>query len=218
MPKRSLQELLNTNDPAWPLVQSWVREARNPVEVLPPSDPARSEALVATQVTTRSPMGAIIYETGGLLVDHGWLRLLGSGHPRLPRSLPAWNLGRSCADLGAPPPFLLVADDVVGGFFAINGGPLGEERGNVYYFAPDSLGWETMGTGYTDFLLWCLSGELGKFYADYRWPGWEAEVQALGGDRGFSIYPPPCTAGPPFGERSRGIVSLDELYRLYVHE
>src|SRR5262249_6162259 len=106
-PMRILEELLDTNDPAWPLVQSWVREATNAVEVLPPSDPARGEALVATQVTTRSPMGAVIYETGGLLVDHGWLRLLGSGHPRLPRSLPAWNLGRSWTDTDTPPPFLL---------------------------------------------------------------------------------------------------------------
>ena len=218
MPKRSLQELLDTDEPAWPLVQSWLREATNPVEVLPPSEPARAEALVATQVTVRSPMGAVIYETGGLLVDHGWLRLLGSGHPRLPRSLPAWNLGRSWADPDAAPPFLLVADDVVGGFFAVNGGPLGEERGNVYYLAPDSLAWETMGGGYTDFLLWGLSGDLGAFYEGYRWPGWQAEVQALGGDQGFSIYPPPCTAGPPYGERHRGAVPLQELYRLYVDE
>jgi hypothetical protein len=161
-------------------------------------------------------MGAVIYETGGLLVDHGWLRLLGSGHPRLPRSLPGWNLGRSWTDPEVSPPFLLIADDVVGGFFAVNGGALGEERGNVYYFAPDSLGWETMGVGYTDFLLWCFSGDLGRFYQDYRWPGWQAEVQALGGDQAFGIYPPPCTAGPPYSERHRGVVPLDELYRLHL--
>jgi hypothetical protein len=107
---------------------------------------------------------------------------------------------------------------VVGGFFAINGGPLGEEVGNVYYFAPDSLAWETMGGGYSDFLLWCLSGDLDQFYADYRWPGWQDEVKALGGDQAFSIYPPPCTAGPAFGKRHRGVVPVDELYRLYVDE
>ena len=216
MSKPALHELLDTERSAWPLLQSWLRDAGNPVEVLPPSDPDRSEALVATRVTTRSPMGALIYETGGLLVDHGWLRMLGSGHPRLPRSLPGWNLGRSWSDHDATPPFLLIADDVVGGFFAINGGPLGEERGNIYYFAPDSLSWETTGAGYSDFLNWCLSGELEGFYQDYRWPGWRKEVQALAGDQGWDIYPPPCTKGPPFGERHRGIVPLDELYRLYV--
>jgi hypothetical protein len=53
---------------------------------------------------------------------------------------------------------------------------------------------------------------------DYRLPDWQAEVQALGGDQGFTIYPPPCTAGPAYGERHRGVVPLDELYRLYVDE
>ena len=59
-------------------MQQWVAEATNPVEVLPPPEGAiREKALVDSQVTTRSSMGAIIYETGGILVDHGWLRFLG---------------------------------------------------------------------------------------------------------------------------------------------
>ena len=47
------------------------RQATNPVEVLPPVEANRKPALVAVQVTTRSPLGAIIYDTGGILVDHG---------------------------------------------------------------------------------------------------------------------------------------------------
>ncbi len=70
------------------MVEDWLRKATNPVEVLPPVEANRKSALVAIQVTTRSPMGAIIYETGGILVDHGWIRILGSGCQRLPRSLP----------------------------------------------------------------------------------------------------------------------------------
>ena len=66
---RGLDELINTEDPAWPMVQTWINGARNAVEVLPPQDPDRGEALVAAQVTTHSTMGAIIYETGGLLID-----------------------------------------------------------------------------------------------------------------------------------------------------
>lgn len=78
------------------MVQQWLAEATNAVEVLPPPDDAtRDLALLATQVTTRSPMGAVIYESGGILVDYGWLRILGSGHPRLPRSLPEWNFKRT---------------------------------------------------------------------------------------------------------------------------
>ena len=41
----------------------------------------------------RSPLGAVVYETGGILVDGGWLRILGSGNARLTRTLPGWNAG-----------------------------------------------------------------------------------------------------------------------------
>ena len=58
---KPLHELISRDDPGWPLVQQWVGEATNSVEVLPPpDDDARERALLDTQVTTRSPMGAII--------------------------------------------------------------------------------------------------------------------------------------------------------------
>jgi hypothetical protein len=73
-----------------------------------------------------------------------------------------------------------------------------------------------LGVGYSDFLLWCCSGDLGTFSHDYCWPNWQAEVRDPGGDQAFGIYPPPCTSGLPYGERYRGVVPLAELYRLYV--
>ena len=161
-------------------------------------------------------MGAIIYETGGLLIDHGWIRLLGSGHPRLPRSLPGWNTGRSIKNPGEYPSFLLVADDVIGGFFAVNGGALGSDQGTVFYFAPDTLQWENLEMKYTAFVEWCLMGDLAGFYGDYRWVDWEKEVEVLEGDKGFNIYPPLCTEKLTISERSRRIVSLSELYSMNV--
>jgi hypothetical protein len=215
--KRTLDQLVSKDEPAWPLVKNWIRLAKNQVEVLPPDIKSRGDVLVQTQVTTKSPMGALIYETGGLIVDHGWLRILGSGHPKLPRSLPGWNrlVG---IDLGAgPPPFLLVADDVVGGFYAIDGGSLGKP-GNVFYYAPDSLKWEDTGKGYTDFIHFCLSGDLEKYYRDMRWPGWQADLSKIDGDQGVSIYPFPATLGPKMASRHRGFVPMSELYGLYVKD
>src|SRR5438105_2390913 len=81
----------------------------------------------------------------GLFLDSGWLRVLGAGgHPRFCRSLPAWNEGRSEG-------FYLIADDAVGGSFALNGGALGADRGKVYYYAPDALRWEACDFGYSEF-------------------------------------------------------------------
>ena len=104
---KTLADLINTADPAWPLIQEWLAEAANPVEILP-RDPAAAEAeLVKTQVSTRSVMGAVVYETGGILIDHGWLRILGSGTDAFARQVHddlhefSANLRQSAVDKGA---------------------------------------------------------------------------------------------------------------------
>lgn len=220
MSRRTLAELLDVEQPAWPEVSGWIATANKPVEALPSTEPMRGQALVESQVTVRSPMGAVIYETGGLLIDHGWMRVLGSGHPRLTRSLPEWNRDRCGASPEAPPPFLLVADDIAGGFFALDGGGLGPGRGHVYYHAPDSLRWESMGDiGYAHFLRWCLVGDLDEFYSALRWPGWEPEAAAVGGDYALSVYPPPWTReGKTIANCSRKAVPVAEIYDLHVNE
>ncbi|MEM7344538.1 MAG: DUF2625 family protein, partial [Chloroflexota bacterium] len=76
---RPLTELINTSEPGIQLVQNWISDAENPVEVLPRDKKRAEQELYQAQVTTRSPMGAIIYETGGVLIDGGWIRILGSG-------------------------------------------------------------------------------------------------------------------------------------------
>lgn len=179
---RTLEELIDLDDPAMPLVHQWLAEGSNPYEVLNPSE-RRNDVLVGLQVTTRSPMGAIAHETGGILVDHGWLRFLGSGHPKLSRDIVQWNAGRSSG-------YLLVADDALGGFFAINGGGLGADPGSMYYWAPDTLNWEALRLGYSDFFCWALGERLSVFYKGLRWAGWETDVQRIGGDQCFNFYPP----------------------------
>ena len=210
---RTLTELLS-EDPAWPLVQEWIASASNNVEVLQAQEPTRSETLHALQVTTRSPMGAIVYETGGIFVDRHWLRILGSGHPRMARTLVDWNRGRTWHEAASPPALLLVADDVVGGSFAVNGGALDGPPGQVHYFAPDTLEWESLDMGYSDFLCWTFSGDLEAFYVDYRWPDWPDEIALLQGDRAISVYPFLWAAGPPMAERSRRDVPMAELFEL----
>lgn len=219
MAKRALSELLSTPEPAWPMVRSWVESAVVPVEVLPAGEPRRGEALEATQVTVRSPMGAVIYETGGILVDHGWLRILGSGSERLNRSIPNWNFGRSFNEDGSQPPFLLVADDVVGGFWALDGGGLGPGKGGLFYFGPDTLRWEPTELNYSQFLWWSLTGDLAGFYENLRWPGWEAESEKIGGDQALFIQPPLWSKeGKTIGESYREVSPIEEVYDINVVE
>ncbi|SEN38238.1 Protein of unknown function DUF2625 [Chitinophaga rupis] len=212
---RTVEELINTKEPGWQYVKEWIDSATNKVEILPCNPEKGKDALYKTQVTTRSPMGAIIYMTGGLLVDHGWIRILGSGHARLNRTLPDWNKGKTFNEFGEQPPYLLVADDAIGGFFAINGGVLGNDPGKVYYLAPDNLEWEAMDMTYSDFLSFCFTGDLNKFYENLRWKGWEKEVEQLDGAKVYNFYPFLWTKeGEDINTVSRKPVPAEEQYSL----
>jgi len=151
---------------AWPTVQEWIASATNLVEILPVDHDQKTGTLLDAQVT-----------------------ILGSGHAKLPRSLSGWNQGRSAED-GRSRGFWLIADGVVGGFFAPNGGAFGPAADKVFYFAPDTLCWEALGEmGYSEFLVWSFSPNLGKFYELLRWENWQEEISMLRGDQAFSIYP-----------------------------
>lgn len=214
---RSVDELINKEEPGWDLVKEWISNAKNKVEILPCDSLKAQDALYKIQVTTRSPMGAIIYSTGGILIDNGWIRILGSGCSQLSRSLPDWNKGKTIEVFGENPSFLLVADDVIGGFFAINGGGLGADIGKLYYFSPDNLNWEPLEVTYSDFLNFCFNGDLEDFYLGLRWNEWKKDVSKIKGDEAYSFYPFLWTKqGKDINTVSRKLVPVDELYKLMI--
>jgi len=212
---RSLEELINKADPGWAFVKKWIDSAKNKVEILPVDTARAKEALFKTQVTTRSPMGAIIYVTGGLLVDDGWIRILGSGNIKLDRTLPDWNKGKTFNDFGEAPKYLLIADDVIGGFYLLNGGGLGKDLGKVYYFAPDNLEYVQLDITYTEFLLFCFNNDLDKYYKGERWTNWRDDVSKLSGNKVFNFFPCLWTKeGKDINKVSKKAVPIEEQYSL----
>ncbi|OQP57294.1 hypothetical protein A3860_09880 [Niastella vici] len=212
---RSVDELINKSDPGWSLVKDWIDSAKNKVEILPVDTVKAKEALYQTQVTTRSPMGAVIYMTGGLLVDGGWIRILGSGCSKLNRTLPGWNKGKSFKEFGEAPSFLLIADDAIGGFFLLNGGGFGKDVGKIYYLSPDNLEYEPLDITYSEFLQFCFNNDLEKFYDGLRWTNWRSEVSKLQGDQVFNFYPFLWTKeGKDINKNHRKAVPVEEQYSL----
>lgn len=188
--RRSL-EMLVVPDDAWEAIHEWMAGAARPVEVLPAEQADGERTLQALQVTTHSALGTVAYRTGGILVDHGWLRILGAGHPRVGDGLSQWNASLGGQPLDPPlDQALIVAHDAVGGFVALNGGRWPGDPGLAHYFAPDTRKWEPMGLGYSEFVEWAMSERLDKFYEDSRWTGWEDEMAGVGPDQAISIYPP----------------------------
>lgn len=208
---RSADQLRATAAPAWPEIQHLIETATTTVRLLSADRARRDEALEALQVTTGSYLGALAGECGGLLVDNGWLRVLAAGTPALP------GLHQATSIDGAPPPWLDVAWDVLGGRFAINGGGLDAEQGEVCYWGPDTLDWIGIGGGHSRFVGWALEGGLTDFYESLRWDGWEREVADLGPDQGLSVYPPPFTReGRAIEAGSRRPVPIAELHGFHA--
>lgn len=216
---QSLDELINKTDPAWPLVQKWIDSAKNKIEILP-VDPARaSEAIYNTQVSTYSTLGAIIYNTGGIMVDNGWIRILGSASGRLNRSVPEWNKGKTIKEYGDKPTYLLVADDAAGGFFAINYGEFGKDLKNVYYLAPNSLNWEPLNVGYGEFILFCFDSDLSVFYKGLRWATWSQFIGNLDGSKSYSFRPYLWSEqGTDIEKCTRKLVTTEELFKFNIQK
>ncbi|WP_316821064.1 DUF2625 domain-containing protein [Pedobacter gandavensis] len=211
---KSLDELTNTTDPAWPLVQKWLDSAKNKVQILEVDTALANKALYQSQLSTYTTLAAVIYHTGGIMVDNGWLRILGSGNAKLNRSVPEWNKGKSIQEYGDQPDFYLVADDAIGGFFAINYGAFSSDLKTVYYLAPNSLKWESLGLGYTEFLRFCLNGDLADFYKGLRWSTWDQFIANLDGNKSYSFRPYLWSEkGMDIEKVSRKLVPTEELYQ-----
>ncbi len=202
---KTWRELVDVDD-AMALVHAWHADSALDV-TLCAADPADGQrALEWLQVSTRSPLGAIAFHTGGVLIDGGWLRVLGAGCASLPRAIDHWN------QVGADKRWevgLLVADDAIGGFFAW----LADNR-TVHYLSPRHAQWEDTGLGYSAWLQWAMSDRLRSFYAELRWPTWRNEVAHLPADRTIHIYPPLWAEGLPIADRNRRAVSTQEAWML----
>ena len=64
-------------------------------------DESRAQGkLLGLQVVTRSSMGALVYRYGGIVMNGGWLRLLGSGCEQMKRGIYSFNLGKNFSEAG----------------------------------------------------------------------------------------------------------------------
>lgn len=201
---KTLDQLINLEDPAWPILDGLIRDATNRVSVLPRVQHAAEEALTFLQVTTRSFLGAVAFETGGLIINGGMLRVFGSGGAST-GSIAVWNTGATKIDRA-----LLVAQDAFGGLFALNGGGLGATLGEVFYLAPDTLDWEEMGDSYSSFIDFCFAGDLSQFFSSFQWDDADAELRVLPLDQVYSFYPPPWSAEFSIGGSDRRAIPAQE--------
>ena len=212
---RILKELLDAKS-SWSVVEELIATAVNKVDCLPVSKEGAEESLIALDQSVASLMGAITYNTGGILIDDGWLRILGGTCERFSRNIANWNLTRD-HKIENVPGFMMVADDVLGGIFAINGNYFGSDTGMMYYLAPDTLEWEGLEVNFHDFLRFVFTGDLEGFYSGLRWEGWRKDITELSADAAF-IFDPPLwdTEADNTQVRKREQIPMDEMYELLL--
>lgn len=209
---KTLRDLINKEEFGWGLVKNWMKNSKNTFEILPRNPKRADEELLRLQISTKSPVGAIVFETGGILIENGWLRILGSGSSKLNRGIMEWNKGKTYVNEGEKGGFLLIADDVMGGYFAINAGELGEDIGKIYYFAPHTLSWDSLACSYSDFINWSLNGDLDQFYQAYKWESWKDDVATVGSNEVYSnLIAEEQVSNHP---SNRKLVSIEEQVKL----
>jgi hypothetical protein len=94
-----------------------IDSAINKVEICSVDSVQAREALYQLQLSTESPFGTIVYLTGGLLIENGWIRVFGSGSNKLPTAAHIFNKGKTFYEPGENMPYMLIASDALGGFF-----------------------------------------------------------------------------------------------------
>ncbi|RXK86626.1 DUF2625 family protein [Filimonas effusa] len=214
---KPLSQLLINKSDTWSLIKKQIQKAKNPVTILPKNAENADRTLYQAQVTINSPMGAVIYETGGILIDSGWIRILGSGSRYLNRNVMKWNKGKSFSKWGERPSFILIADDVLGGFYAINGGGIDTIGiGEVFYFSPDDARWSNLQLSYSGFLNFCFQGNLAEYYKNLRWVSWKKDIKKMNGDSGFITFPFLWSKeGRNINKTTKKIVPINYLWDLY---
>ncbi|MEO8088575.1 MAG: DUF2625 family protein [Bacteroidota bacterium] len=201
----------------WERVTFIASHARNKVQILEKDSARSSNALMESQLSTNTLLGSIIYSCGGILIDEGWIRILGSGNSQLTRSVPEWNKGKLAATRNDESFYLLVADDVLGGLFAIKAGSAEELEtiGQVFYYGPNSLTWQPTGLSYSSFISYCFSGNIKDFYSDFRWKGWQEDVRTIDCNTVISCYPMLWTREGLQLKANRKLLAIQTQWNMY---
>ena len=170
-----------------------IEKSQKSIIVLPVDDSSLNNILEKYDINENSTLGAVIYNTGGIVVDK-WIRILGAG-----------KLDFALKNQVLPYDNIVVAEDILGGLFVFM------NNGNIGYFAPDSLELEDLELSYAQFLYWCIEGDTNTFYIDYHWNNWQEEIESMPLDKGVAFYPFLWTKAENIETRIRKQISMSEI-------
>lgn len=170
------------------------------------------KSLDVLQVTSKSALGSIILNTSGIVIDN-WIRILGHDS-NINRGVVSYNLIGENGVATQVDKMLIVADDVIGGLFALNAGKFTEVIGDVWYFTPDTLEWESLEMQYSEFITWIAHGNIDEFYSTLRWSTWKEECKNVKFNEAILIYPFLWSNEKQLEKVDKIIVPVEELLKI----
>lgn len=174
-------------------IKELIADSSKEIKILPVSEEVRSAVEETYKINPESTMGALVYNSGGLIIDN-WLRVYGSGELNLVERSKLCEF--DCVAVG---------EDICGGLFLMFSGD------SMGYFAPDTLEVEDMEMTYSEFLRWSIAGDTDLFYETFRWSSWCEDVKDIALDSGVAFYPFLWADAESIDTRSRKIIPMSEI-------
>lgn len=152
----------------------------------------------------------VVSNSKGIIIDN-WIRILGQSYTDN-FSIIHFN---DCSYIEKYIEGLfIVANDVVGGLFAININRFSSGKNKVWYFAPDTLEWENLDFSYNEFLAWALQGNTDDFYSCMRWKNWKNDLKKIKYFEVVLIYPFLWAKECNIETANKNIVAFDEVMQI----
>lgn len=170
----------------WEKILCMIHNSHRKIQIYEEMEDVNPPELLALDIESKSALGAIVSYTSGICIDN-WIRVIGQNSAER-KGITLYNEHKK-EDNTFMDGMLVVAQDIVGGIFAINQKKYDNGRNKIWYFAPDTLKWECLDVSYFDFFVWLVQGDIDKFYSHMRWDTWEKECQIIDFDKVILIYP-----------------------------
>ncbi len=186
----------------WDEILGFIKNSAHQVELVQ-EGALSSDKLRAMGIPETSTMGQVMLNMKRLVVS-GYLRVYGSEIPEISKIVNAIYPGKK----------IVVATDVWGGIFAIGNGDFSGDTSIMWYYAPETLQWESMDIRYADFIEWIFSRKFEEYHMSFVWANMEQMLQTLRADQGVLIYPFLWSKECNIQTATKNAVPLEELLRL----
>lgn len=193
----------------WDEVLGILNDSKKQIHIYKGTETVGKAEIDSIGVSINSVLGAIILYTAGICIDN-WIRVIGQNCAEH-NGIFQYNSDQINKKHNVMEGMLIVAQDIVGGIFAINVTRFNEYRKKVWYFAPDTLEWECLNINYAEFIAWAACGNTDEFYSGMRWETWVADCKNISFDKAFLIYPFLWSAECDLSAATKKVVPFIEL-------